>query len=45
LAEVTPEVRAELDRYGLTEQIGPDAFFETVSAMIDAFRAGTAESG
>ena len=45
LAEVTPEVRAELDRYGLTEQIGADAFFETVSAMIDAFSQRGAESG
>ena len=45
LAEVTPEVRAELDRHGLTEQLGADAFFETVAAMIDAFRALGAESG
>ena len=45
LAEVTPDVRAEFDRYGLTTAVGTDAYFETVSAAIDAFQASPAESG
>ena len=45
LAEVPPDVRAELDRYGLTEVIGEDAFFDSVADMVDAYRSRTAESG
>ena len=45
LAEVAPDVRAELDRYGLTETLGADAFYDTVSGVIAAFQRGAAESG
>ena len=45
LAEVTADVRAEFDRYGLTAAVGADAYFETVAAVIDAFQASSAESG
>ena len=45
LAEAPPDVRAELDRYGLTEVIGEDAFFDSVADMIEAYRSRTAESG
>ena len=38
-AEVMPEVREEFDRYGLTEQIGPQHFFPTIAAAEQAFRA------
>jgi high affinity sulfate transporter 1 len=46
LAEVEPDVRKELDRYGFTDLIGADAYFETVHAVIEAFRnSDPAESG
>jgi sulfate permease, SulP family len=45
LAEIAPDVRVELDRYGLTEVIGEDSFFDSVSDMVDAYRSGVAESG
>ena len=38
-AEVMPEVREEFDRYGLTEQIGPQHIFPTIAAAEQAFRA------
>ena len=38
LAEVSPDLRAELDRYGITDELGSDAFFDNVSAMVDAYR-------
>jgi sulfate permease, SulP family len=45
VAEVAPDVRAELDLYGLTDEIGEDAIFETVSDMIDAYHRTVAGSG
>ena len=39
LSEVPDVVRRLLDRYGVTNLIGPDAFFETVSDVIAAYRA------
>ncbi len=39
LAEVMPEVQEELDRYELTELIGPEHIFPTVGAAEEAFRA------
>ncbi len=39
LAEVSPDVRAQLDRYGSSELIGADAYFETVSEAINRFPA------
>jgi MFS superfamily sulfate permease-like transporter len=44
MAEVSPDVRAELDRYGLTDKIGSDAIFETVADAVAAFRS-SADSG
>jgi MFS superfamily sulfate permease-like transporter len=38
-AEVMPEVQEELDRYELTELIGPEHIFPTVGAAEAAFRA------
>jgi high affinity sulfate transporter 1 len=39
LAELDDEVRAELDRYGLTEAIGVDAVFDSVGEAVAAFGA------
>ncbi|HUS42398.1 MAG TPA: SulP family inorganic anion transporter [Ilumatobacteraceae bacterium] len=39
LIEVMPEVREELDRYGLTEEIGAEYIFPTIAAAEHAFRA------
>ena len=38
LANVTPVVRDELDRLGVTEAIGSDGYFETVKDALDAYR-------
>ncbi|QYN18769.1 SulP family inorganic anion transporter [Amycolatopsis sp. DSM 110486] len=37
LSGVLPEVRAQLDRYGLTRTIGVDSYFDTAGAALDAF--------
>jgi SulP family sulfate permease len=37
LSEAMPDVRAELDRYGITELMGADAYFPTVAAAMAAF--------
>ena len=44
VAQAAADVRAELDRFGITEAIGADAYFETIG---DAVRAheGTASAG
>jgi len=34
---VEPHVRKELDRYGITDLVGSDAFFDTGSNLIEAF--------
>ncbi|WP_171235651.1 SulP family inorganic anion transporter [Ruegeria sp. HKCCA6837] len=34
---VEPDVKAELDRYGVTDLIGEDAFFDTGNRLLDAF--------
>ena len=39
LAELDDGVRAELDRYGVTDAIGADAMFDTVAAAVAAFGA------
>ena len=36
-ADVMAPVRDELDRLGLTEVVGSDAYFETVGEAIDAY--------
>jgi MFS superfamily sulfate permease-like transporter len=40
LAQVTDPARQLLDRYGVTELIGADAYFETGAEAIAAYRAG-----
>jgi MFS superfamily sulfate permease-like transporter len=39
VALASDSVRAELDRYGVTELIGEDAYFDSLSEMRDAFGA------
>jgi MFS superfamily sulfate permease-like transporter len=41
IAAADPRVRRELDRYGVTELIGADRYFDTVEAARAAFRAAT----
>jgi SulP family sulfate permease len=36
-ADVDPDVRAELDRYGVTAEIGEGAYFDTVADAVEAF--------
>ena len=38
-AEVERPVKAQLDRYGLTDLVGEDAFFDTVDDAVEAFGA------
>jgi high affinity sulfate transporter 1 len=42
LAAVSPDVRAELDRYGVTDVIGEDAYLDNVTDVINAFERGDA---
>jgi MFS superfamily sulfate permease-like transporter len=44
-AEMIDDVRAELDRYGVTDAIGTDAYFDTPVDVIEAFRAARAGEG
>jgi MFS superfamily sulfate permease-like transporter len=41
LAEVPDDVRAELDRYGVTDAIGQDAYFDTPLEVMEAFRSSS----
>jgi high affinity sulfate transporter 1 len=41
LAEVPDEAREELSKYGLVELLGKDAFFDTVTEVIEAYRSAT----
>ncbi len=38
-ALVTDKVRAELDRSGITDLIGADAYFDAIGDVVDAYRA------
>jgi sulfate permease, SulP family len=42
-AEMSDDVRAELDRYGLTQTIGQDAYFDTPLDVVEAFRVARPE--
>jgi len=35
----SPEVRAELDRYGISALVGPEAYFDSIGGVLDAFQA------
>jgi sulfate permease, SulP family len=38
-ARVGRHVREELDRYGITEMVGADAFFDSIESVVEAYRA------
>jgi SulP family sulfate permease len=42
VADVTPEVRRELDRFGVTQKIGPDHIFDSLREAREAFHAARA---
>jgi high affinity sulfate transporter 1 len=44
-AETVDDVRTELQRYGITDLVGSDAFFRTVQEAVDAYRAAAPASG
>jgi SulP family sulfate permease len=37
VADVSEDLRRELDRFGLTDKIGPDRYFDSLQAARDAF--------
>ena len=37
-ARVDDDVKAELDRYGITDLVGEDAFYATGDELVDAYR-------
>jgi sulfate permease, SulP family len=39
MCRITPKVRAELDAYGLTAEIGEDRIFEDADAVLEAYKA------
>jgi MFS superfamily sulfate permease-like transporter len=39
MCRITPKVRAELDAYGLTAEIGEDRIFEDAEAVLEAYKA------
>jgi hypothetical protein len=43
LASVEPDVREELDRYGISEAVGEASYYDTIIEAIAAF-GGTGES-
>lgn len=43
-AEMADDVRAELDRFGITALVGEDAFYETVQDVVDAFGRRTSQA-
>ncbi len=44
-ADVDEDVRAELDRYGITDLVGADAFFDSVTDVVAAYRAAAPTGG
>ena len=45
VAQLSADVRAELDRFGITDVIGADAYFETVGEAVRAHQASEPTSG
>lgn len=41
-AEAMADTRAELDRFGITDLVGEDAYYDSVAAAVEAFRSGGA---
>ena len=38
VAEASDDIRRELDRFGFTDKIGPDRYFDSLQAAREAFR-------
>ena len=38
-ADAMADTRDELDRFGITDLVGTDAYFDSVAAVVDAFEA------
>lgn len=45
LSNIIEPVRAQLDRYGITTTLGPDAYFDTAGQALDAFHHTTPGAG
>ncbi|HEV8165419.1 MAG TPA: sodium-independent anion transporter, partial [Actinomycetota bacterium] len=45
VAEANDDIRRQLDRFGLTDKIGPDRYFDSLHAARDAFHAATGAAG
>jgi sulfate permease, SulP family len=45
VAGLLDPVRQQLDRYGITGQAGPDAYYETSGEALEAFRAAAGHNG
>ena len=43
-SDVMPSVRGLLDRYGITELVGEDAYFDTIGAAVSSFEAAASEA-
>ena len=44
VADASQRLRQELDRFGITEKIGADRYFDGVDSAREAFRAATKQS-
>ncbi len=44
-AEMTDDVHGQLDRYGVTDEVGHDAYFDTPMDVMDAFRTHGPKGG
>jgi hypothetical protein len=44
ITQASDEVRAELDRFGITDAMGTDAYFDSVGEAIAAHRTASASS-
>jgi MFS superfamily sulfate permease-like transporter len=42
-ADVDDDVKAELDRFGITALVGEDGFFSSIVEVVEAFRAAAPE--
>lgn len=45
VAEANDDIRRQLDRFGLTDKIGPDRYFDSLHAARDAFHATAGAAG
>jgi high affinity sulfate transporter 1 len=45
IAEPSPDVRAALDRYGITALIGPDGYIDSIGGVLEAYRAQSGAAG